>query len=270
MPNRYVREGIIESEAVNSLSWMGEVFYRRLINRVDDFGRYTAHSALLRASLFPLQIERVREADMPRLLLECEQAGLLFVYTANGKPILVLNKWEKGRAAASQYPAPPDQIAAKLDRLDYLGSGVHMGSKMGGVGSLGTAAPNTGARAPTLGTHALDSDSDTDSDSGTDSDSDPVSDGRRMASAMAQASGSHARGHVEPGRGGEDNARPVEPLPGFPRNEPEAKAHAGFVGCTEEFALKTWNKAMSRGGRDAQDVPIRNWRHYLRSQWGWA
>ncbi len=41
MPNRIIREGILTSEAVNSLSWEAEVFFRRLLSVVDDFGRLT-------------------------------------------------------------------------------------------------------------------------------------------------------------------------------------------------------------------------------------
>lgn len=94
MPNRYVREDEIESEAVNSLSWHDEVFYRRLWNRADDFGRFSANHSLLRALIFPLQLDRVRDADIPRLLAECEKAGLLFVYSVAEKQFLVLNNWE--------------------------------------------------------------------------------------------------------------------------------------------------------------------------------
>lgn len=51
--------------------------------------------------------------------------------------------------------------------------------------------------------------------------------------------------------------------PGFPKTEEEAKAHAGIVGCSVDFAGETWNKAMSRGGTDAKGRLIRSWRHYL-------
>jgi hypothetical protein len=39
MPSRLLREGILDSEAVNALSFAAEVFYRRLMSVVDDFGR---------------------------------------------------------------------------------------------------------------------------------------------------------------------------------------------------------------------------------------
>lgn len=115
MPNRYIRESAIESERINALGWQGEVFYRRLLNRVDDFGRFTAQPELLRASLFPLQLHRVSGADVGKLLLECERAGLVSTYTTrDGKRFLVVHKWEQGRAKVSRYPDPPANICERL------------------------------------------------------------------------------------------------------------------------------------------------------------
>ena len=120
MPNRWVREDAIESEAVNAVSWLGEVFFRRLINRVDDFGRYTANLKLLRSKLFPLQFEKVTERDLTKLLKECEAAGLLFTYAGpDGKPYLILNKWEKGRAKNSKYPSQPEEICKQMQTFVY-------------------------------------------------------------------------------------------------------------------------------------------------------
>lgn len=119
MPNRYIRESAIESEAVNALSWRGEVFYRRLLNRADDFGRFTANLALLRASLFPLQLEKVSERDVAELLKECEGVGLLATYDADGKKFLALAKWERGRAKESRYPQPPEDICKRLQTYVY-------------------------------------------------------------------------------------------------------------------------------------------------------
>jgi len=120
MPNRYVREAAIKSKAVNSLSWHGEVFWRRLLNLVDDFGRYYADPELLRADVFPRQLDRVRDSDIPRLLAECEKAGLLFCFEADGKPFLVMNQWEKGRALNSNYPKPPPDICERMKTSVYI------------------------------------------------------------------------------------------------------------------------------------------------------
>jgi hypothetical protein len=147
MPNRYIREAAIKSEAVNGLSWQGEVFWRRLINLVDDFGRYTAHLKLLRADVFPLQIDKVSERDVVRLLAECEEAGLLFVYKDSAeKPYLAMNKWEKGRAHESIYPPPPENICERMKTFVYRGKQKY------------AAAPDS------------DSDSDSDSDTNTDTE----------------------------------------------------------------------------------------------------
>ena len=119
MPNRYVREDAIESDRVNALSWQGEVFFRRLINRVDDFGRYSASLALLRATIFPLQLDRVSEKDVERLLKEAEANGLLATYEDGGKRFLALAKWEHGRALKSKYPPPPEEICKHLQTFVY-------------------------------------------------------------------------------------------------------------------------------------------------------
>lgn len=59
----------------------------------------------------------------------------------------------------------------------------------------------------------------------------------------------------------------VEPPKNFPSSPSESCGCIGTVGCSEAFAIDTWDKAMSRGGRDAKDVPIRSWVHYLANQW---
>lgn len=56
---------------------------------------------------------------------------------------------------------------------------------------------------------------------------------------------------------------------GFPVTEEAAKNFIGTIGCPVEFAIATWQKAMSRGGRDAKDVPIRSFGHYLAREWSY-
>lgn len=108
MPSRLLREGILDSEAVNSLSPAGEVFYRRLMSVVDDFGRFDGRAAVLRGRLYALQLDRVREADVVRWIAECEKANLIRLYTVGGKPYLLFRKLGPARAKESRYPPPPD------------------------------------------------------------------------------------------------------------------------------------------------------------------
>lgn len=108
MPNRILREGILSSERVNCLNWEQEVFYRRLISVVDDYGRYFAHPALLRAALYPLKLDQVREVNVERLISACEKARLVRLYTVDGKRYLeVLDFRQQVRAKDSKFPHPP-------------------------------------------------------------------------------------------------------------------------------------------------------------------
>lgn len=104
MPNRYLREGILTSERVNKLAPHAEVFYRRLMSVVDDYGRFEANPKLLRASCYPLRVDEVREADISRWLTEVESAGLIALYAANGKNYLELLGLGEPRAKSSKYP----------------------------------------------------------------------------------------------------------------------------------------------------------------------
>lgn len=72
-------------------------------------------------------------------------------------------------------------------------------------------------------------------------------------------------GSDQGGVGGDENA-PELPR-GFPKNEDEAIGCIGNVGCDREFALKTWNLARSRGGKDHKEIAIVSWPHFLKSQW---
>ncbi|MCW1885496.1 hypothetical protein OKA04_12220 [Luteolibacter flavescens] len=95
---------------MDKLSNPDEVFYRRLMSVVDDFGRFDARPAILRSSLYPLRIERVREADIVRSLASCQEAGLIRLYNVDGKGYLtILDFRQQVRAKNSKYPDPPDE-----------------------------------------------------------------------------------------------------------------------------------------------------------------
>ena len=112
MPSRLLREGILDSEAVNSLSAPAEVFYRRLMSVVDDFGRFDGRPAILKGRLYALKPD-VRETDISRWIAECEKAGLIALYDAGGKPYLLFKKLGPARAKESKYPAPPSTVDTK-------------------------------------------------------------------------------------------------------------------------------------------------------------
>ncbi len=151
MPSRLLRDGILDSERVCSLSWLAELFYRRLMSVVDDFGRFDGRPSMLKSRAYPLQTDRVREADISRWLAECEKAGLIALYEANGKPYVVLFRLGKPRAEASKFPAPPLSVKDAVRESS---------------GAQAPADENRCAQAPSYSDSGSRSNADSGSDSG--------------------------------------------------------------------------------------------------------
>lgn len=115
MPDRYIREKILTSEKVCSLDWSAEVFFRRLLNRADDYARFTADPALLRVELYPRQVDSVRLADILRWIAACETAELIVQYKAkDGKALLVIPQFDQRiRAEKSKWDVPPKEVVER-------------------------------------------------------------------------------------------------------------------------------------------------------------
>jgi len=107
VPNRILREGILSSERIARLKWPEEVFYRRLMSVVDDYGRYYATPMLLRAACYPQQLNVVSDPDIEKWLTKCVEAALVRVYPAqDGKKYLeLLDFKQQVRAKVSKFPA---------------------------------------------------------------------------------------------------------------------------------------------------------------------
>lgn len=117
MPNRVVREGIIKSDLINLLGAEAEVFYRRLMSLVDDYGRYEGRSIILRADLYPLRVEKVSIESIDMWKQECVVAGLISCYEIGGKEYLeILNFGQRLRSMKSKYPAPLT-VVSKCEQL---------------------------------------------------------------------------------------------------------------------------------------------------------
>jgi len=116
VPNRYATSrDFSESRALAKVSLSAAAFYACLFFEVDDFGRLPADAEMLKAKAFPYRRD-VRGTDCSRWLAECEEAGLLVSYEADGAPYLYLTAYQeddpKGkkrfrRAEVSRYPDPP-------------------------------------------------------------------------------------------------------------------------------------------------------------------
>jgi hypothetical protein len=149
MPNRILRDGILTSSRIKRLDgWASEVFYRRLMSVVDDFGRYYADRGLLRAACYPRQLDKVSDSDIGKWLAVCAEAALVRVYPASdGESYLqLLDFRQQVRAAKSKFPDPPSTCAADAthtqstsDATAHLGVFVFGGEDVSVDGDSGTA-----------------------------------------------------------------------------------------------------------------------------------
>lgn len=110
MPTRYLKPGVRDSEAIDRLSPLAECLFYRLLVTVDDFGRFDARPAMVKAACFPIK-ESIAGSDCEALLLELDQADLLKLYVADDKPYLQMLKWDNSpRAKESKYPPPAAHV----------------------------------------------------------------------------------------------------------------------------------------------------------------
>ena len=110
MPNRILKESIKENDQIDSLSWFEEVLYYRMIVSADDYGCIDGRPVLLKNELFPLK-ENVTKKSIEDAVNKLVKAGLLYRYTANGKPYLFFPTWEKHQRVRNKrrkYPNPFD------------------------------------------------------------------------------------------------------------------------------------------------------------------
>src|SRR4029077_13770933 len=110
MPNRILREGILTSRRVDRLSAPAELFYRRLMSKLDDYGRCEADVELLLSICYPLRVKTTKPAQVKEWLRECQAACLLVTYAANGKAYLQYLDWRQQTRSESKYPPPAKQL----------------------------------------------------------------------------------------------------------------------------------------------------------------
>jgi hypothetical protein len=116
MANRVIRGDILDSESVNKLSWPAEVFYRRLMSILDDFGFGDGRISIMRSKLFPLRLDKVSESDVVKWLSECESAGLVRIYHVNEKPYIELFNFNQTvRIKKHKFPVPADGKQMQAD-----------------------------------------------------------------------------------------------------------------------------------------------------------
>ena len=108
MPTRYLKPGVRDSEAIDNLSPQAEILFYRLLVTVDDFGRFDARPAMIKAQCFPIK-DSISISKCKDLLDELSNKGLIYIYEVGGKLTFMMCKWDNvPRAKESKYPAPTD------------------------------------------------------------------------------------------------------------------------------------------------------------------
>lgn len=118
MPNRVIKESICTSEEIDSLTPEQEIFFYRLMVVVDDFGLMDARPAILKARCYPLKSFDISCIQV--FLGVLQGAGLLFLYSVNGKPYLSITNWSKHqqiRAKRAKYPMPNEGFEITCNQL---------------------------------------------------------------------------------------------------------------------------------------------------------
>jgi hypothetical protein len=109
MPTRLIRDGILQSERINKLNCEEELFYRRLMSVVDDYGRYYAKPELLRSACFPLKIDKIKNNDISKWLQACAKHMLIICYHVDNTDYLEICDFnQQVRAKRSKYPCVAD------------------------------------------------------------------------------------------------------------------------------------------------------------------
>ena len=116
MPNRSIYESITSSESLADLTGDEERLFWRLVVLADDFGRFDARSAVLRARGFTLVIDRVSEDDIRGWLGRLEEVGLVRTYEVDGRPYLPILTWSKHQRTRAESSKDPDPPATDDDR----------------------------------------------------------------------------------------------------------------------------------------------------------
>lgn len=107
MPNRLLKEGIVDSEKIDRLSPEAEVFYYRLLVVADDLGLMDARPVILRARCFPLK-ETLTPARIQVWVDALWESGLVGKYEIEGKPYVKILSWSQRVRSHGKYPLPVD------------------------------------------------------------------------------------------------------------------------------------------------------------------
>lgn len=142
MPNRLLKEGIVDSDPINGLSEGAEVCFYRLLVVADDLGRMDARTAIVRSRCFPLKEQSNMGSKIEGWLAELAAARLIVRYAVAGSPYLQISKWDQRVRSNGKYPAPPDGPMPDGCPTDDGQPSANGGLGLGMGKGLGASKPN--------------------------------------------------------------------------------------------------------------------------------
>lgn len=112
MSNRMIKDSMLSSDKIASLSDFEFRLWIGLILCVDDVGRGDARPAIIKGRVFPLR-ERVSMRDIEDALHGLAAKGCISLYTVDGKSYFWFPTWGKHqriRDVKPKYPGPNDKM----------------------------------------------------------------------------------------------------------------------------------------------------------------
>ncbi|HYE92216.1 MAG TPA: HNH endonuclease signature motif containing protein [Terriglobales bacterium] len=86
MPNRIIKESVNESSGLAITSPFAQDLFKRLITYADDYGRFNSHPEIMRARLYPLELDAVTVQDVEAGLIELVGVEKVRLYENKGRP----------------------------------------------------------------------------------------------------------------------------------------------------------------------------------------
>lgn len=116
MPRRFISDSCRTSANLNRVSSDAERLFWRLVSVADDYGRFEAAPAVVKANAVPLL--RWAESKVMTLMRELAEQKLIAVYPAGDKAVGLFRTWERyqgpPRAKRSRFADPSEFICAQL------------------------------------------------------------------------------------------------------------------------------------------------------------
>lgn len=108
MPNRTLREGLLRSEAWNSVDIVAQLLFIRLVLIADDFGCFDGREDVIMGRAYLRRFEPAEE--FPGFLAELQRAGLIIRYSNRQRPFIAIPQWSWDYRYKRLFPAPPINV----------------------------------------------------------------------------------------------------------------------------------------------------------------